>query len=333
MKPTILFLDTVCPRPYDTATLGLPGQGGTESTVTKVAEGLAATGQFNVVVSQHNRESAGQGLAQYPGSHDIFPTPHYVVCLRDPRSLIRARQKYPRAKLYLWSHDLASKSLIPNLADFTESGCSANIVVSQFHRTQTIETLIPLGYSGGQFKNVVIYNPIDNELDYDASVPYDKNKLCFISSPHKGLEYALQIFQNLKNFNPDFKLHITNPGYYRDHVSDASGVVNLGSVPHAEVVRHLRESLCLFYPNIVFPETFGLVLAESNAVGTPVLTHRMGAAPEVLDMPHVEAIDCRNPRSVIEKVMLWYNGDRPTVRAKKHFRLKRIVNDWIRTLT
>jgi hypothetical protein len=55
MKRTVLFIDSVCPKPYDTTTLGMSGQGGTESTVTKIAEGLAATGLFAIDVEQHCR--------------------------------------------------------------------------------------------------------------------------------------------------------------------------------------------------------------------------------------------------------------------------------------
>ena len=47
----------------------------------------------------------------------------------------------------------------------------------------------------------------------------------------------------------------------------------------------VRSALCVFYPNFVLPETFGLVFAEASAVGTPVLTHDCGAASEVLADP------------------------------------------------
>ncbi len=50
-------------------------------------------------------------------------------------------------------------------------------------------------------------------------------------------------------------------------------------------MQHIRESLCVFYPQTQRCETFGLVYAESNAVGTPVLAHDFGAAREVLSSP------------------------------------------------
>jgi glycosyltransferase involved in cell wall biosynthesis len=213
---------------------------------------------------------------------------------------------------------------------FKESNCEANLVVSHFHKQQTVDTLVKYGYSGSP-PTQVIYNPIDDNLKPD-STPYDKNQLCFISSPHKGLDYALDIFGHLQKLNPDFRLHVTNPGYFPDSGKKPPGVVLHGSVSRNEVATLLRTSLCLFYPNIVFPETFGLVLAEANAVGTPVLTHRMGAAAEVCDVPSTEVIDCRDPNEVIKQVMYWRDGARPTVRGKSQFRLARVIQAWVREI-
>jgi hypothetical protein len=51
----ILFVDVTCPRPYDGNTLETEPQGGSESTLTRVAEALARQGDV-VRVAQHNRD-------------------------------------------------------------------------------------------------------------------------------------------------------------------------------------------------------------------------------------------------------------------------------------
>jgi glycosyltransferase involved in cell wall biosynthesis len=324
MNPTLLFIDEICPKPYDNTSIGQAGYGGTEQTVLQIAEGLSKAGLFNVIVEQHNREAVVRGNVSYlPLRSTTYAD--YVICLRDPRSLVKARDRFRNAKIYLYSHDLAGKFLADNLNYFEDAGCKINIVVSQYHKTQTIEAIKPAGYKG-YFQNKVIYNPIADDLKPD-NTPYDKNKLAFISSPHKGLEYALKIFESLIHVNPDFKLYITNPGYYANNLQLPPGVVNLGSIPHADVIQHLRTSLCLFYPNVVFPETFGKVMAEANAVGTPVLTHRLGAASEVCDLPH-ETIDCRQLPTVVDTIMKWHGGERPTVRGKNFFRLATVLKAW-----
>ncbi len=323
---SILFIDKVCPKQYDQTTLGGPNQGGTESTVTKIALGLRSSGLFNVSVEQHNRTEANDLFIPL----GVTQKADYVIVLRDPYSVIEARRRFPNNKIYLWSHDLATQQLGQALQVLIDNRIEANITTSQFHKTQTIERLKSHGYNG-QFATQMVYSPIDDDLRPD-NTPYDPNQLCFISSPHKGLEYALQVFSNLLNFNPDFKLMVANPGYFADRAVQQPGVVVQGSLPHGRVIDLLRGSLCLFYPNLVFPETFGLVMAEANAVGTPVLAHAIGASYEVCDIPAIEVIDCSQPKPVIDQVMNWYKYGRPTVRGKSQFRLANVLKTWIKEI-
>ena len=50
------------------------------------------------------------------------------------------------------------------------------------------------------------------------------------------------------------------------------------------MVKKLATSSVLLYPQRVWPETFGLVLAEAAAVGTPTLAYDFGAAREVMPL-------------------------------------------------
>lgn len=326
MKPILCFYDAVCPSPYDFNSLGQPRFGGTEQTIIKIAEGIAATGQFDVYVGQHCRTEAS---GRYLPLAELPSNAQHVVFLRDPRSLLAGKDKFFQGKFYLWSHDLASPNLFGDTLKEVSKAMRWNIAVSNSHKTQTYDVLQWMGHKE-RFPTKVAWNPIDDNLKPDGT-EFDKNKLCFISSPHKGLEYALSIFERLHSINPDFKLHVTNPGYFKDAIVEQPGVVLEGSLSHDKVIALLRSSLCLFYPNTVFPETFGLVMAESDAVGTPVLTHAFGASYEVTDHPQ-EVMDCRDKEAVVKKVMMWYHGSRPTVRGKPQFRLKNVVNHWIREI-
>jgi glycosyltransferase involved in cell wall biosynthesis len=321
--PVVLFVDATAPKPYDPETLDKEGLGGTEATVIRVAEGLAATGLFYVAVEQHNRTETFERGAQYNLPEGV-PNADYVISLRFPQLVPLMQKRFPNAKHYLWNHDLMSPDFASMLVPM--KGFEA-IAVSNFHKTQMTEVLKPQGYTG-QFPIKVVYNPIPDDLNPD-NTPFDKNKLMWTSSPHKGLDYALSIFDNLLSFNPDFRLFVANPGYLPNHDGKNRNVIPLGPLAHPEVIAHLRSSLCLFYPNPVFPETFGLVLAEADAVGTPVIAHAMGAASEVLSHPY-ETMDCRNPKTVIDRVMGWYNGDRPKVKGNSKFRLSTVIKSWLR---
>lgn len=334
-KETLLFIDEVCPRAYGPSNIDQPGCGGTEQTVVTLAEALSE--HFNVVVEQHNRLEMETYCAKATyTSKDSTRSAKYVVCLRHPRALLTGRERFRDAKLYLFSHDLADRNLgrCVEAGMFKDSGCLTNIVVSQWHRTQTIEVIKQFGYTG-QFKIRAIYNPLSEDV-IRTGEPYDKNKLIWLASPHKGLDRAYEIFRHLLNLNSDFRLYVTNPGYLEDQYAQNENVkektIVLGTLPHFEAMRSLGNALCLFYPNTVFPETFGKIMAEANAVGTPVLTHAIGAAREVLDSHPDQIVDCRDDGAVVKRVMKWYSGARPIVRGKPEFKLSRVVQEWVRLL-
>lgn len=298
--------------------------------MVELAEGLAE--HYNVVVEQHNRTEGEDyvGKARYTHQGSVVSA-KWVVAIRDPRPMVTARTRFTDAQIYLFSHDIAGRDLglCFESGVFRDSRCSTVVCVSNWHRTQTIETLRVFGYTG-QFKMRAIYNPIDT--GYIPGTIIDRNKLMWLASPHKGLERAYEIFKTLVKINPDFRLYVTNPGYLEDLKDADERVISLGTIPHGEAMEHLRTSLCLFYPNTVFPETFGKVLAEANGCGTPVLTHAIGAAREVLDTHPSQLMDCRDTEQVVKRVMSWYSGERPVVRGKPIFKLRNVVNEWIKLL-
>jgi glycosyltransferase involved in cell wall biosynthesis len=118
----------------------------------------------------------------------------------------------------------------------------------------------------------------------------------------------------------------------------------------------VRGALCTFFPNFVIPETFGLVFAESHALGTPVLTLDCGAALEVLGDPQevlplkrayrlYEAAAGRLPGrwraaparlaaaaglfdAYIERIRAWRSGRRPHAVPDPRFRLSTVTAQW-----
>lgn len=320
----IVIIDEVTPRQYSPKELG--GCGGTEITVCAMAEALALKG-FEVRVEQHNRTLTIHHNAEYL-RQDYCTKADYVICLRKPESLLKARERFPNAKLHLWCHDLFDREMaIRTLAAVEATKPELILCVSDFHKAQIRSAMTGLP-SDTSARLRTVYPPIPDELQPD-NTPFDKYCLSYVSSPHKGLEHALELFKYIRRKDNKFTFHITNPGYFEGKSINQAGVKVLGSVDHAEVIALLRRSLCLFFPNTVFPETFGRVFCEAEAVGTPVLTHNLGAASEVISDGR-ELVDCMNEDAVIERVLEWSAGRRPTVRAKRNFRLQRIVSRWMR---
>jgi glycosyltransferase involved in cell wall biosynthesis len=74
------------------------------------------------------------------------------------------------------------------------------------------------------------------------------------------------------------------------------------------------------------PETFGLVFGESHAVGTPVLAHHFGAAPEMLSP--AEVLDARNLDAVTNRLADWCRNGRPTVAARPEYLIAEVARRW-----
>src|ERR1700761_2417892 len=86
----VVFFDPVCQKPYDTRTVHQAAAGGTEASVTRIADQLGA------FVMQHNR-TENCGRYRRP---EKLPGITHVVLIRDSRGLARVRELFPEARVY-----------------------------------------------------------------------------------------------------------------------------------------------------------------------------------------------------------------------------------------
>jgi len=349
---SLLFFDPVCQRPYDTRTLLEQATGGTEASLTRVADALGA------YVMQHNRtEPSGRYLP--PQALEGIDT---VVLNRDARALPQVRSLFPRARFLLWVHDQLhrhskrGRRLARCGAALRELGVTV-VCVSDAQRHGVEDTLRYMGVAE-RVRAVTIYNPVDEALQ-PAAAGVDLDKLVFFSSPNKGLRFTLDAFAAMRRTIPALRLLVGNPGYKPDRAERRAGVEFLGPLPQARVHAEVRGALCTFCPNFLIPETFGLVFAESHALGTPVLTVDCGAALEVLGDP-AQVLPVRPTWRLYEslagplpealrrgaaraaaraglfdeftaRIRAWRAGARPRAAPDARFRLSTVTQQW-RTL-
>jgi glycosyltransferase involved in cell wall biosynthesis len=274
----ILFFDPVCQQPYDTRTLREAATGGSESSLVRIADALEA------YVMQHNRTTAWGRYLPVGALAGI----EHVVVNREAGALAQVRELFPQARVYLWLHDrLAPGSKrarrLASAAPLLRQLAVTLICVSQWQRRGVAAAVHAMGL-GEVVRTLTLYNPLDDALVADDT-PVDERRLVFFSSPNKGLEFTLDAFAALRRSMPDLRLLVGNPGYKLRRSAPLPGVEFLGALPQAQIHAQVRGALCTFFPNFVIPETFGLVFAESHALGTPVLTLDCGAALEVLGDP------------------------------------------------
>ncbi|AHE97967.1 glycosyltransferase family 4 protein [Thioalkalivibrio paradoxus] len=342
----LLFVDPKSSTPYDGPSLKRGAVGGTEASLVAVAEGLASA--HAVAVEQLGRSRPTEiapGLRYLP-----LDTPEpfggepadAVVVLRRIRLAARYRQRFPDSRLHVWIHNWQRPEVMLKRAVLARSRCSVIAVSDAL--AQASDRLIngvparllgTLVGGGARVPIRRIYNPVDDSLQVETA-PVDRDRMIFFSTPNKGLRRVLQAFLAVQRALPAMQLAIagSTPEVLEQYVPGCTtrpGIRVLGRLPRDEVLRHVRESLCVFYPQDEHPETFGLVFAEAHAVGTPVLAHDFGAAAEIIDDP-AQLVDARDHAAIVARVADWRSGGRPRVVGRPALRRSAVLGEWRRLL-
>jgi glycosyltransferase involved in cell wall biosynthesis len=330
----ILFYDLSTPVAYSDKTLKTEVLRGTEATVIRVAQALKNHHQISV--AQHCRQPGddchGDGVNYFSlaSAHDLDPD--IVVLLRQQEAVTDIVHRFPRAQHYLWMHNLPPRDLYRK-KEFMQQHNVQVIAVSHFHR-RTIERRLMGKWYQRLFSRAyatavpvhVVYNPVDDALHPDGTTR-KKNQMIFSSSLNKGFELVAKMFNQVLETFPDYELLIASPDKFTKQVELPPRVRFLGPLPHHELIQHIRESALVFYPQWERVETFGLVYAEANAVGTPVLAHDFGAASEILSNAD-QLINGRDMKAITDKLAQWRKQS-PHITMKPAFRLCHVAQSWL----
>jgi phosphatidylinositol alpha-mannosyltransferase len=107
----------------------------------------------------------------------------------------------------------------------------------------------------------------------------DENMILYVGrlEKRKGPKYLLQAFAVIAESNPDAYLVIVGDGHDRERLEELAGqlyisdrVRFMGFVSQEEKIRLLRKAAIACYPAI-YGESFGIVLLEALATGTPII--------------------------------------------------------------
>jgi glycosyltransferase involved in cell wall biosynthesis len=139
-------------------------------------------------------------------------------------------------------------------------------------------------------KNAIDYDELQLKTDF---TPKEKVKMCYISTPWRGLEVALATMEAIKD--PDITLdvysstiiygssfHKQNDKGYEKLYEKAKALPNvnyMGYCPHDQLVSKLKDYDINCFPSI-WEETFCISAMESLAAGQLLITTDLGALPE-----------------------------------------------------
>jgi glycosyltransferase involved in cell wall biosynthesis len=101
-------------------------------------------------------------------------------------------------------------------------------------------------------------------------------------SPEKGVDTAIRVAHRA-GLRPVVVGAIYDQAYYDDHVRPLMDLAeHVPTVPRADLAARMARAAVLLMP-IEWNEPFGLVAAEAQMAGCPVVGYRRGALPEVVD--------------------------------------------------
>ena len=248
----ILIVDAKSWTPYDGTRLNTEGIGGTEASVVRVAQGLAAT---QGLAARHNTVAVAQlfrpepalvdgvhylpfaaepfveesGLTPGSGVKPLALAPDIVVVLRKLRLLRHYRRLYPRARLFCWLHNWQRPEALFWSIHARRYGAQI-VTVSEAHRQHT-ERVVN-GFAARSVGALLlkptrisvqrIYNPIATDLRSEPDSvagpdPMDSNQLIYLSTANKGLAQVLRTFAQVRERLPELRLLVagTDPDVLR----------------------------------------------------------------------------------------------------------------------
>ena len=202
-------------------------------------------------------------------------------------------------KILLWLHDVAVQpawdfKTLPQDGKclFVNSFERINEVVtlSKTHRNYLIDEWIGKSnhflLSESQQKKVkIIGNGLNLELFSKPVLPKRKpNSIIYCSDPIRGLEQALDVFEQIQKQIPDATFYI----YYKipdeltlKRIASMTGVYIKGKVPHEQLAIELQTTEVWLYPSIFF-ETYCMSALEAQAAGCLCVAAEYGAVKDTL---------------------------------------------------
>jgi glycosyltransferase involved in cell wall biosynthesis len=199
----------------------------------------------------------------------------------------RVRDLDPDKKKILWLHDLPGDPESEHLKDSEKRKRFDKIVCVSDWQMQLYNVMSGLPYG----ETVVIKNAI-NPIEIESK-PFDGTiRLIYHTTPHRGLEILVPVFEELSNTHKDIHLDVYSSfsiyGWEQrdeqykhlfERCKNHPQITYHGAVPNEEVREALKKSHIYAYPSI-WPETSCLSVIEAMSAMNIVVCPNFAALPE-----------------------------------------------------
>ena len=199
----------------------------------------------------------------------------------------RVRDLDDSKKKILWLHDLPNDPESEHLKDITKRKRFDKIVCVSDWQMQLYNVMSDVSYS----ESVVIKNAI-NPIEIETK-PFDGTiRLIYHTTPHRGLEILIPVFEELANVRKDIHLDVYSSfsiyGWEQrdepyknlfERCKNHPQITYHGAVPNEEVREALKKSHIYAYPSI-WPETSCLSVIEAMSAMNIVVCPNFAALPE-----------------------------------------------------
>ena len=165
--------------------------------------------------------------------------------------------------------------------------------------------VIPNGVDIGAFNNAL---PLDGWPGSGKSLVF----LGRVDEPRKGLKVLIDAYPAIRAKNPGLRLLIAGPGDASDLIdelspSDAESITVVGMIREDQKASVLASGTLYIAPN-TGGESFGIVLLEAMATGTPVVASNLAAFARVLGNGHAGVLfnneDSESLAATVNKLLL-----------------------------
>jgi glycosyltransferase involved in cell wall biosynthesis len=265
------------------------GYGGTEAVVDRLARGFQQAGHHVVLFA-----APGSSCPVDARSVASFETRPLGAAVTEVRHVLAAYESFADCDI-VHDHTLAGlleSTRYPTVPTVTTChGPFAGDLRDIYSRVSRRLSIIAISHAQArQAPEIPVAAVIHHGLDIEE-FPAGSGSggyLLFLGrmSPEKGAHRAIEIAARA-GMPLVLAAKMREPAeqqYFDDFVRPklGHGAEYVGEVAGAEKLRLLGDASALLNP-IRWAEPFGLVMVEALACGTPVLTHPVGAAPEIVD--------------------------------------------------